>query len=271
MRRLPPYLAFFKRPLVLLMIYVFLSTVLMNFSDDTSLRGIRWALLQVIEFMDGLKIDWRTREQLLRENDRLKEENFRLRLTQQKLREIVLENVRLRRLLRLKESSDYKYLAARVIAEGTERGIRSVLIDIGEREGVRKNMAVINAQGLVGKVIATTPGQAIVQILLDQNMFVSARLQNSREVGFISCSGNSWLDLRQIPRNIQVEPGEVVVTSGNSQIYPPGIKIGVVTTIEETEYDFFKQIRVDPAVNFDALEEVFVVVPTAKQEKTFGE
>ena len=72
-------------------------------------------------------------------------------------------------------------------------------------------------------------------------------------------SGNLWLDLYYIPKDVEVEPGEGVITSGLSRIYPQGIKIGVVAEIEEKEYELFKKIKVKPAVNFNRLEDVFIV------------
>ena len=95
---------------------------------------------------------------------------------------------------------------------------------------------------------------------MDRNALVSARLQKSREIGVVGWSGNLWLDLYYIPKDVEVEPGEVVITSGLSRIYPKGIKIGVVAEVKEKEYELFKEIKVKPAVNFNQLEDVFVVL-----------
>ncbi len=216
-------------------------------------------MLQTIEWVHQIEETFRLRHHMSQEIEQLKAENFRLKMTALKLREVLIENSRLRRLLKLKEEGAYRVVAARVIGSGTEGGIRSLIISVGEQDSVRKNMPVVNADGLVGRVIATTPGQSIVQILMDHNSLVSARLQHSREAGVIAWSGNSWLDLLYIPKNIPVEKGEMVITSELSRIYPPGLKIGIVTTIKENKFDLFKEIRVKPAVNFNAVEEVFVI------------
>ncbi|RMF58790.1 MAG: rod shape-determining protein MreC [Calditrichaeota bacterium] len=254
-------LTFFSlnRSLWLLLFYIFLSLLLMNFSDGRSLRGVRLVLLQTIEWIDEIKEAITVHQNMEKELLALKKENFDLRLTNIKLREVLIENARLRKLLELKTSSPYHLVAARVIGKGTEEGIRTLILNVGEDDSVRINMAVVNADGLVGRIISTTTSESIVQILMDHNSLVSARLQQSREVGVVGWSGNSWLDLQYISKNIPVKRGELVITSGLSQIYPPGLKIGVVADIIENEYDWFKEIRVKPAVNFNAVEEVFVI------------
>jgi rod shape-determining protein MreC len=146
-----------------------------------------------------------------------------------------------------------------VIGTGQEQTIRSLILDVGSADGVVKNQTVVTEQGLVGKILVVESHQSITQILMDQNSLVSARLQKSREIGVVGWSGKLWLDLNYIPREVVIEPGEVVMTSGLSRIYPRGIKIGIVTEVAEVEYKLFKTIKLKPAVNFNNLEEVFVL------------
>ncbi len=264
MRRFSSFL-FGKGSFLLVVFYVFLSFVLMNFNSPGALRGIRLGLLAAVSGIHSLQQKLLFFQNLKEENARLRQENFQLKILNQQLGEALLQNIRLKRLLALKDTSHYSLVAARVIGEGTERGVRSIILNVGTGEGVQKNCPVINADGLVGRVITTEPHHAIVQILLDYNALVSARLQQSREVGTIGWSGNPWLDLRYIAKNVKVTVGEAVITSGLSPIYPPGIKIGIVQSIRENKYEFFKEIRVRPAVNFNALEEVFVLCPDSSK------
>ena len=100
---------------------------------------------------------------------------------------------------------------------------------------------------------------AICQILLDPNARVSVRIQRNREVGVVSWNGESSLRLNYIPNTIEVLEGDILFTSGLSQIYPPGIKVGVVTSVEKKPNEMFQDIIVQPSVDFNALEEVFVI------------
>ncbi len=260
MRRLG-HLLYGKGSLVLLSVYIFLSFLLMNFNQPGPLRGIRLGLLAAISGIHSLQEQFHTLHRLKAENEALRKENFQLKVINQQLGEALLQNIRLKRLLGLKDSLNSHFIAARVIGRGTERGVQSIILNVGTIEGARKNCPVISADGLVGRVLITEPHHSIVQILMDYNALVSARLQQSREVGTVAWEGNPWLELRYIAKNVPVSVGEAVVTSGLSPFYPPGIKIGIVQSVTENQFAFFKDIQVKPAVNFNALEEVFIMCP----------
>ena len=257
--RFNPFLLFYKKPLFLLLVYILFSIFFLRMNNEDSLSGIRYASLQVVEKFADIKMQFSIWKDYRKEIESLKGENFLLNTKSQKLNHILQENVRLKELLGLKQQCDINCIATNVIGIGTEIGIRSLILDVGEEDSVHKNMPVLTAHGLVGKIVITTPSQSFTQILFDHNSLVSARLKNSRETGVISWSGNSWLNLLYISKDVPVSIGEEITTSGLSKIYPPLIRIGVVTFIEENEFDLFKEIRVKPSVNFNALEEVFVL------------
>ena len=254
-----PFLLFYRKPFFLLAVYVFLSLLLMNFNDPVSLQPVSSVSLHIVELFANIRHDISLWKDYQGEARQLREENTKLKMANQKYRESMLENIRLKKLLNLNESNHYDFIAARVIGSGMDLGVRSLILDAGEEDGVRENMPVINGDGLVGKVISVMPGQSITQVLMDHNSLVSARLEISRESGVIGWDGRSWLNLQYISKDVVVSVGEVVVTSGLSQIYPPNLRIGFVSHIEQNEYDLFKQIRVTPIVNFKAIEEVMIL------------
>lgn len=260
-----PFLFFYKKSAYLLLFYILLSLGLMNFNESSALWGIRSVLLNSVAFISHIKQSFWVLKSWSQENEALKREIFQVRLANQKLREALLENMRLKRFLQFKRESELRFVPAKVIGMGVERGVRSLILNVGKKDSVFKNSPVLHYDGLVGKIVFASAHQSIAQMLMDHNSLVSARLQKSREAGVISWSGDAWLNLLYIPKNIKVEAGEVVVTSGLSQIYPAGIKIGVVINIEENNYELFKKIQVKPAVEFNAIEEVFVVKRTHPQ------
>lgn len=256
------FLLFYRKPLFLLTVYLFLSLLIMSFNDPASLRPISNISLQVVEVFANIRHDISLWKDYQGEVRQLREENARLKLANQESREIMLENVRLKKLLELGENHEYDFIAARVIGSGIELGVRSLILNAGESDSVRENMPVINGDGLVGKIISVMPDQSITQVLMDHNSLVSARLEISRESGVIAWDGRSWLNLQYISRDVAVTFGELVVTSGLSRIYPPNLRIGFVSHIEQNDYDLFKKIRVTPSVNFKALEEVMILKAT---------
>lgn len=231
----------------------------MSFNDPFKLRGLRIAVLQCIAWTYSISESFQYFSDLEKQNQTLREKLLKASLQNQQLQEHMLENLRLKRLLMFKQQSQYSFIPASVIGFGQEQTIRSLILNVGSADSVRKNQAVLTEAGLVGKILDTEQNQALTQILMDRNTLVSARLQKSREIGVVGWSGNLWLDLLYIPKDVEVEPGEVVITSGLSRIYPQGIKIGVVAEIEENEYELFKEIKIKPAVNFNRLEDVFIV------------
>ena len=248
-----------RRTILLLILYLLLSFLLMSQNDAFVLRGVRIVILQGISWVYSLQNQFKYLHELEEENKILRKQLLDMSLTNQKLQEQMLENLRLRRLLKFKDESNFSYIPATVIGTGQEQTIRSLILDVGSADGVVKNQTVVTEQGLVGKILVVESHQSITQILMDQNSLVSARLQKSREIGVVGWSGKLWLDLNYIPREVVIEPGEVVLTSGLSRIYPRGIKIGIVTEVAEVEYELFKTIKLKPAVNFNNLEEVFVL------------
>lgn len=257
--KLNPFLVLVRKPLFLLVVYIILSIVLLRMNPEKSLQGLRYGALQVVEVFAKIRFQIAVWKDYQKEVEILKRENFKLQTTLQKTRDIFLENERLKLLLNFKEENQLELIPSKIIGVGTELGVRSFVLDIGEEDGAQKNMPVLTADGLVGKIVLTTPKQSICQILKDHNSLVSARLQNSREIGVVSWDGEPWLNLLYISKDVPVNIGEDVVTSGLSKIYPPFLRIGQVSEINENEYDLFKEIRIKPAVNFNSLEEVIVI------------
>ena len=248
-----------QRSLFLFLSYTTLSFILMSLNDPFVLRGIRIVALQFISIADSFESKIERVSGLEEDNKILRKQLLEMSIKNQRLQEEMIENIRLKRLLNFKESSDYKIISAKVIGFGQEQTVQSLIINVGNADGLAKNMPVVTERGIVGKIFTVENNQSSVQILKDRNMLVSVRLQKSREVGVITWTGNIWLDLNYIPKEIKVQPGEVIITSGLSRIYPEGLKIGIVSEVEENEYELFKQIKVKPAVESQRLEEVFVL------------
>jgi rod shape-determining protein MreC len=249
-----------NRSIFLLIFYLILCFVIMSFNDTFQLRGVRFIVLQGIAWINSIENKINYFRDLEKDNQNLRKNLLELSLTNQRMKEQMLENLRLKKLLNFQEESPYTFISASVIGLGQEQSIRSLILNVGKHDSVQKNYTVLTPNGLVGKVLKVEPHQSIIQILMDPNSLVSARLQRSREIGVMAWSGNLWLDFNYIPKDVIVEPGEAVLTSGLSRIYPAGLKIGVVAEVQDNEYELFKKIKIKPAVNFNQLEDVFVLI-----------
>ncbi len=197
---------------------------------------------------------------LRQENEALRAMNLALTDEVSRLREGKLENLRLRQMLELKERGEHRYVGASVIGKNLQLLRNTITLDAGEEEGVRVNMPIVNESGLVGKVIATSGHYAIGQILLNRDLRVSAKVQRSRVDGIVRWNGGTTLQLQEVARTMDVQPGDLVVTSEYSAYYPEGTRIGVVSRAEPIPGSLFLNVELTPSVDFTRLEEVFVLV-----------
>lgn len=174
------------------------------------------------------------------------------------------ESVRLRELLALQQAVPLDTLAAQVVARDGVPWFRTLMLDKGERDGVRLDAAVISATGVVGRVFAVGPSAARVQVLLDRDSGAAALVERSRVSGVVSGQvsaaemGGEDLALKYIPERADIVVGDVVVTSGLDRIFPKGLVIGRVRFVGDVR-GLFRDVRVEPSARFSRLEEVLVV------------
>ena len=172
----------------------------------------------------------------------------------------LLENIRLRKLLGFREKSQLNLTAAEVIGENPHDIVNGFLLNAGFDRGLYQSAPVLTADGLVGRIINVDNDHSICQMLLDPVSRVSAKIQRNRELGVIAWDGGKNLKLLYIMKTIEVFVGDVIITSGMSQIFPENIKIGVVVRVSQDKTGMFQEISVQPSVNFNRLEEVQVQI-----------
>jgi len=205
--------------------------------------------------------DWKTwRDYQPEEVSALRQRTTQLLLENSQLREAYLENVRLRRQLEYRERAQLELRAARVLFKESNSTPNTVVIDLGASAEVKANMPVVTPEGLAGKIIKVNQHTSHVQLLLDRDFSVSARIQRSRVLGIVTWMSAQDFEMTGVARHADVTAGDVVVTSDSSALFPPGIRIGLVLkpTVEPT--GMFRKIPLMPAANFARLEEVFVVM-----------
>lgn len=198
----------------------------------------------------------KSRRDLDRQNRELRTENEVLRQQVRALGEAGRENSRLTHLLNLTEHTGFKTIGARVIGRDAGNWWKSIQIDRGSNDGLRANMTVLNADGLIGKVVECTRGEARVLLLIDPNCKVSALLQDAREPGVVAGTQMTYVN-----RAATIKPGESVITSGLGGIFPKGILIGTVVSAQlNPQTGMYQDVTIKPAVDFRRLEEVVVIL-----------
>lgn len=173
--------------------------------------------------------------------------------------ELEKENERLRKLLEFREGIPQETVPARVIGRDLAPWRKTILIDKGSGQGIRKRMAIVNAQGLVGRVIEVGPNTARAILLLDSESRVSVIFQESRDLGVAEGNGSSWIRVTRLEREAAIQVGDLVLSSGLGQVYPKGLPVGRVEIVgnEKEGLELFAVVR--PVVDFSKLEEVLCV------------
>ncbi|HOO77634.1 MAG TPA: rod shape-determining protein MreC [bacterium] len=193
-------------------------------------------------------------------NFELEEENAFLAREVIRLSEVEKENLQLRDLLDFQQASPYRTLGARVVGRDIRHWYQAVTIDKGTRRGVRVGAGVVTGRGVVGRVIEAGAGSARVLLLIDPNCRVGSMIRSSRVPGVAVGDGEGGCSLEYLSRQAQIGEGERVVTSGLSGTFPSGIPVGTVTAVESEEHGLYQSARVAPAVEFEKLYRVLVLL-----------
>jgi rod shape-determining protein MreC len=192
------------------------------------------------------------------ENRALKAQIERMSLERVRISQDADQARRLQALLGFKEQFISRTMAAQVIGGSGSELSRSVFIDKGSRDGLKPDMAVITADGIVGKVLHVYHATSEVLLINDQSSGVGAILDQTRLQGILNGTPAGELVLGRVMSDETVPPGELVLTSGGESIFPKGLPIGKVTKITLGS-DLFLNIHVRPAADLSRLEEVLVV------------
>jgi rod shape-determining protein MreC len=196
---------------------------------------------------------------------RARAENVELRATvramQEKLdglAEIELENARLRGLLDFRAQLVGDIVTARVIGYDAGGLARTIVIDRGESDGVVKGAAVLVPEGIVGQVFIASSNAARVLLVSDHNSGVDAIVQRSRVRGIVQGTPGGGCELKYVKRTDDLQVGDVLVTSGLDGIFPKGLPIGEIASIDRRGQGLFQAAEVRPRFTQRELEEVLV-------------
>lgn len=267
------------RPLVLLAVVILAQVLLLAFQikRDRDVRLIRvWSAelltpLQragtfIVAKSDAVWFGYIDLRNVRVENRNLAEQVGELRLKNQQLQGQAAQAVRLARLLGFRQANaDIPMIAAEVIGANADSTSRTVFINRGEQDGIRRNMAVITPDGIVGKISEALPHTSQVLLVTDRESGVGTLLAGTRTHGVVKGTGDPLLWMDYVSTDEKVPAGEQVVTSGEDRIFPKNLPVGWVAS---TKSGFpFQTIEVTPAAHLDRLEEVLVLTTEKSLEK----
>ena len=206
------------------------------------------------------------RRELLQQIDRLRRENDQYKALAVQTAAIARENDQLHSLFGWQQQqAPWKLKLANVVMRDPANWWRTVQIDLGSRDGLRENLPVLTAEGLVGRVSSVGLTRSQVVLIGDPNCHVSALVENpAHDMGIVSASGpldTSLVDLTYLSGSASLKPGQNVFTSGLGGVFPKGIPVGQVVDSRPVEFGLYTEARVKLSANLGALDQVWVLFP----------
>ena len=217
--------------------------------------AVHWLIEVSVDSYQSYVYLWNVREV----NETLSEENRKLLASISSLRETQNENSRLRKLLNFQETNKLETVVARVIAKDVSTEFRAIRLNRGEAAGIRKGMAVLTHEGIVGRVLRTTKYTSDVVTLLDLLSAVDSIVERSRARGVVEGLTEDLCQLKFVLRTDDIQIGDILVSSGLGSVYPKSVPVGVVSKVKKKLFGISQDVEVRPSVDFNKLEEVLII------------
>lgn len=239
--------------------------VLDGLASRSGLEFVGWVIKPGRWVADQITATWNRYLYLInlrQENDQLRERLDTLTLELASKRELATEALRLRTLLDFPSPPGWTYSGARVIAQrmGPNAALETIVIDKGSLANAVVNTPAITPDGVVGRVLRNGLTASNVLLLTDQNSKIPVLGINHRSTGILTGGGaDNPMEVRYVPLNAPIDEGEILLTSGLAEIYPKGLPVARVTSIERSEISLFLTVRAEPLVNLRDLEEVLLL------------
>jgi rod shape-determining protein MreC len=234
-------------------------TPLFSFSVSPFISAQSWLAQRYLAFNDFFNSP-RDMATLRAENSALNERVAMLQSEIVALQENLAQSEILYTLLDFARSNpEHEYLAATVIGREISPYLQYIIIDKGSNDGLRHGMPVVTQQGLVGRIDALIPNAARIQLITDANSVVNVKLQTAQVEGLVRGSVTGEISLDMVPVGVEVEIGDVLMTSGLGGTYPPNIFVGQILTMQSKENVLFQTGSIQPVVDFSSLSAVLVI------------
>ncbi|MDH4318871.1 MAG: rod shape-determining protein MreC [Desulfobulbaceae bacterium] len=198
---------------------------------------------------------------------KVREENIKLWLELREARrashlnrEALATNARLKKLLDLRDFTNIPSVSANITGKDPSLWFRTVIIDRGSNDNVKKGMPVVTADGIVGQILEVAANHSKVLLTIDPSSAIDVLVQKSRARGILKGTGSIVHSLEYILKNADINEGDYIVTAGYGGIFPPGMPVGQVTKITKKQRGMFHEIEVTSTVDFHTLEQVLVLL-----------
>lgn len=217
------------------------------------------AVSRITSFADELIENYLLLRQIHTENEALRQQITSLEQKLIDYQDAYVENLRLRRLLDFRSTIQTETIAAQVVLHDLTGWFQTLMIDKGFQDGMAADMAVVNDEGVVGRILDVSDRYARVLLITDAGSSIDAVIQRNRVRGIVGGKDANTCVLKYVRGNLDVQVGDLVVSSGKDGVFPKGLRLGTIQGVYKDPLDLFQRIDVKPVVRLSALEEVLVI------------
>lgn len=227
---------------------------------STAVSPLRYAVDVPVQIVSWAGTNLTSRASLIAENEHLRRQHFLDRTKLRKLTDLEAENNRLRRLLGASKKIREQVLIAELLSVDMDPFSRRVVLDKGTRDGVALGHSLIDTEGIMGQVVEVGPFSSTALLITDPSHALPVQINRN---GFRSIAlgtgAQDFLELSHIPNSVEIQKGDILVTSGLGGRFPPGYPVGTVTHIERDNGQSFAKVLVKPKAQLERNREVLLV------------
>lgn len=243
---------------IVLVILLIISLILLSQNSSQGIQKVRSIAFGTFASVTTVFTDIFNISNLKSENENLRRTNAEMMLHLSKLREYAIVNEDLKGLLALKDSSKFPLIPATIVSKSLTKSQGTITLNAGKNQSVKVGMPVITDKGLVGIIYSISDNYSIARTLTNVDLKVTVKSERTRENAVMKWNGE-WLVMINVPKTFDLKKGDRIVTSEISSIIPFPLPVGLVYEIGNVEKGIFNEVRVYPFVDFQKVENVFIL------------
>jgi rod shape-determining protein MreC len=198
-------------------------------------------------------------KEILEENKILKYEVAKLGILEKNTENLLAENARLRKLMDMKQNSKRTFKVAKVSFKDSLTYHESIFIDLGENDGIKKNMVVLNGESVLGRISEVYGSYSVVELITKNDIYTSVLSDKNEVLGVLKGENSEEMTMESVSVDKNIELDEIIYTSGISDIYPKGMYVGRVSSIGESKNQLFKDIKIKQEFKIFDINEVIIL------------
>lgn len=243
---------------IVLVILLITSLILLSQNNTQGIQKVRSIAFGTFASITSLFTDVFNISNLKNENENLRRTNAEMMLQLSRLREYGIVNENLKGLLALKDSSKFPLIPATVVSKSLTKSQGTLTLNAGKNQSVKVGMPVITDKGIVGIVYSIADNYSIARTITNVDLKLTVKSERTRENAVLKWNGD-WLVMINVPKTYDLKKGDRIVTSEISSIVPFPLPVGVVYEVGNVEKGIFNEVKIQPFVDFQNVENLFIL------------